>query len=155
MFSRILALLMALFTTHAAALDIVSVNTNTLELNRTNFSGSSVIFKNGVFSNNLYIGSNPVATISYVDGATQRLVTASITNGLATTTYVNNATQGLVTASITNGLATTNFVNTAVASAANAGTNYVNLVTQSLVTASVTNGLALSLIHISEPTRPY
>ena len=57
-------------------------------------------------SNLYYLASNPsnyvtasvtngLASIGYVDAATQSLVTVSVTNGLASIGYVNNATQGL------------------------------------------------------------
>lgn len=48
--------------------------------------------------------TNGLATIAYVNAATNGLGGGSSTNGLATTNYVNAATNGFVTASVTNGL---------------------------------------------------
>jgi len=59
----------------------------------------------------------------------QGYVTSSITNGLASITYVNTATNGFVTATITNGLATTNYINTAT-------NNFGNTVAVSLTNAN-------------------
>ena len=116
-----------------------------------NFSGNisnaqlpgNVATTNFVISQNyLTVSStNGLATIDYVNSATNGLVTASITNGLATTNFVlslgyatADVTNGLVGADITNGLATTNFVTSQ---------GYVTaLATNGFVTASVTNGLA-------------
>jgi len=75
------------------------------------------------------------------------LITAA-TNGLASVTFVQSATNGfvkatitngLVTAAITNGLSTTTFATSLTNSLAT--TNYVRTLTNGFVTASITNGL--------------
>jgi hypothetical protein len=99
------------------------------------------------FSGNVSSAQLPgnVATTNFV--VSQNYVTAAVTNGLATISYVNAATNGFVTAGTTNGLATTNFVTSqsyVTASVTNglATISYVNTATNGLVTAAVTNGLA-------------
>jgi len=79
--------------------------------------------------------TNGLATVAYVNSATNGFVTAGVTNGLATVAYVNSATNGFVTASVTNGLATTAYVT---------GQGYV--------TSTVTNGLATTAYVLSSGT---
>jgi hypothetical protein len=111
----------------------------------TTDSVSGLGYLNGASIPYVMTASNNVVT--YVNTATNGLVTAGITNGLATTNYVRTATNGLVTAAITNGLATTNFVllqNYVTATVTNglASISYINGATNGFVTASITNGLA-------------
>jgi len=77
------------------------------------------------------------------------LVTAGITNGLASMAYVTGATNGLVTASVTNGLVTASITN-GLASAA-----YAASLTNGFVTASVTNGLVTASITNWLASRTY
>jgi hypothetical protein len=119
------------------------------------------------------ISTNGLATIAYVNTATNGLVTAVVTNGLATTAYVtaavtavnggptNGVTAGFVTAAIaaatngfvganvTNGLATTAYVTTAINTATNGlssgGGSTNGLATIAYVNAS-TNGLVTAAV---------
>ena len=95
---------------------------------------------------NAYPNSNPS---NYVpQNITNGFVTSSVTNGLASVVYVDNATQNLAQISITNSLATVPFVTNQINILSVSDSNYVNSATNNLWIATTnlnvlsTNGLA-------------
>ena len=92
----------------------------------------------------IYYTTDSVSGLGYLNGASIPYVMTASNNVVS---YVNMATNGLVTAAVTNGLATTNFVLSqgfVTGSITNSLVSiiYFNAATNGFVTAAVTNGLA-------------